>query len=159
MLFVLCSQVARTNGRGWGLFVKAPLKKGAFIIEYVGELISMEEFHRRINDTMRKNEEMNYYYMTMDSNRMIDAAPKGMQIHFYLQIKESKIISVSSRQCFPFHEPFVRSELRDPEVDGERRHEGRPLHDGGHPGQHGANVQLPVGDGGRRQKALSVRSP
>lgn len=70
-------QVARTNGRGWGLFLKAPLKKGAFIIEYVGELISMEEFHRRINDTMRKNEEMNYYYMTMDSNRMIDAGPKG----------------------------------------------------------------------------------
>ena len=42
------SQVSRTPSRGWGLFIKNDIKKGQFIIEYVGELITMEEFHRRL---------------------------------------------------------------------------------------------------------------
>ena len=51
--------------------------KGTFIIEYVGELITMSEFHDRIERSRLRKEEHNYYYMTMDGNRMIDAGPKG----------------------------------------------------------------------------------
>ena len=43
-----------TNGRGWGLFIKEPVKKGQFIIEYVGELITMDEFKRRISDNNKR---------------------------------------------------------------------------------------------------------
>ena len=47
-------KVAMTNGRGWGLFIKEPVKKGQFIIEYVGELITMDEFKRRISDNNKR---------------------------------------------------------------------------------------------------------
>lgn len=63
-------------GRGWGLKSLAPIKKGQFIIEYVGELIDSEEYQRRIKKMHEKKEE-NYYFMTVDGDRMIDAGPKG----------------------------------------------------------------------------------
>ena len=44
-----------TNGRGWGLFIKEPVKKGQFIIEYVGELITMAEFYHRIEQSRQEN--------------------------------------------------------------------------------------------------------
>ena len=62
---------------GWGLTLHEDVKKGTFIIEYVGELITMAEFHSRIERSTLRNEEHNYYYMTMDGCRMIDAGPKG----------------------------------------------------------------------------------
>ena len=49
-MFLIGMQVAMTNGRGWGIFIKEPIKKGSFIIEYVGELITMDEFKKRISD-------------------------------------------------------------------------------------------------------------
>ncbi|QQP48669.1 Uncharacterized protein FKW44_009049 [Caligus rogercresseyi] len=73
-------RVSQTDSRGWGLFVDQAMKKGRFIIEYVGELITMDEFRNRLRKCSPENEdgeEENYYYMTMDSNRMIDAGPKG----------------------------------------------------------------------------------
>ena len=51
-----------TNGRGWGLFIKEPVKKGSFIIEYVGELITMDEFKKRISDNI-KRKVRNYGYI------------------------------------------------------------------------------------------------
>jgi hypothetical protein len=75
-------EVARTNGRGWGLYIKDDVKQGNFIIEYVGELITMEEFKQRSNDSAKKDIETNFYYMTMDSSRMIDAGPKGNSARF-----------------------------------------------------------------------------
>lgn len=89
----------RTSARGWGLSTLADLKqgmkkitnyyflrclvlmkillfKGDFIIEYVGEVIDEVEFQRR----MTRKEEMrdeNYYFLTLDKDRMIDAGPKG----------------------------------------------------------------------------------
>lgn len=49
-MIIIVIQVAMTNGRGWGIFIKEPIKKGSFIIEYVGELITMDEFKKRISD-------------------------------------------------------------------------------------------------------------
>lgn len=70
-------KVQRTPTRGWGLYVFNDVKKGDFLIEYVGELITMDEFRRRIEQSIERKEEQNYYYMTMDSQRMLDAGPRG----------------------------------------------------------------------------------
>ena len=53
-MFLIGMEVAMTNGRGWGLFIKEPVKKGSFIIEYVGELITMDEFKKRISDNIKR---------------------------------------------------------------------------------------------------------
>ena len=69
------------EGRGWGLRSSHPIKKGQFVIEYVGELITMEEYRKRMAVDQLAGQE-NYYYLTIDSNRMIDAGPKGNLARF-----------------------------------------------------------------------------
>lgn len=65
-----------TDGRGWGLKVLEHVTQGQFVIEYVGEVIDEAEYRLRIElKKERKNE--NYYFLTIDNNRMIDAEPKG----------------------------------------------------------------------------------
>ncbi|XP_065214997.1 uncharacterized protein NSD [Planococcus citri] len=66
----------RTDKRGWGLKTLVDIKKGDFIIEYVGEMIDEEEYKKRVG-AMYKNLEENYYFLTIDNNRMLDAGPKG----------------------------------------------------------------------------------
>jgi len=36
--------IRHTRQRGWGLFLEESVKKGDFVIEYVGELISTAEY-------------------------------------------------------------------------------------------------------------------
>ncbi|CAK1594383.1 unnamed protein product [Parnassius mnemosyne] len=71
----------RTPHRGWGLKTLEDIKAGQFVIEYVGELIDEEEFKRRM---VRKHEirDENYYFLTLDKERMIDAGPKGNLARF-----------------------------------------------------------------------------
>ncbi|XP_069362911.1 uncharacterized protein [Maniola hyperantus] len=71
----------RTPHRGWGLKTLEDIKAGQFVIEYVGELIDEEEFRRRMR---RKHEvrDENFYYLTLDKERMIDAGPKGNLARF-----------------------------------------------------------------------------
>ncbi|XP_029047985.2 histone-lysine N-methyltransferase NSD2 isoform X2 [Osmia bicornis bicornis] len=65
-----------TVGRGWGLRSLEPIKTGQFVIEYVGEVIDEAEYKRRLHRKKElKNE--NFYFLTIDNNRMIDAEPKG----------------------------------------------------------------------------------
>lgn len=65
-----------TADRGWGLKTLDRIKEGHFVIEYVGELIDeMEYKHRLQRKKETKNED--YYFLTLDSNRIIDAEPKG----------------------------------------------------------------------------------
>ena len=61
-------QVLRSDGRGWGLKSPDTIKKGEFVVEYVGELISMAEYRRRMAVNQEEKEE-NYYYLSIDSNR------------------------------------------------------------------------------------------
>ena len=49
---------------------------GDFIIEYVGEMIDEDEYKRRV-DIMHTKSEDNYYFLTIDNQRMLDAGPKG----------------------------------------------------------------------------------
>ncbi|XP_063369340.1 uncharacterized protein LOC134657707 [Cydia amplana] len=74
-------QAYRTPHRGWGLRTLQDIKQGQFVIEYVGELIDMEEFRRRM---CRKHEirDENFYFLTLDKERMIDAGPKGNLARF-----------------------------------------------------------------------------
>ena len=46
--------------------------QGEFVIEYVGEIIDNSEYENR-----RKEHIGSYYYLTLDSERMIDARRKG----------------------------------------------------------------------------------
>ncbi|XP_032662597.1 histone-lysine N-methyltransferase NSD2 isoform X2 [Odontomachus brunneus] len=65
-----------TTGRGWGLKSLEDIKAGQFVIEYVGEVIDEAEYKRRLHRKKElKNE--NFYFLTIDNNRTIDAEPKG----------------------------------------------------------------------------------
>lgn len=55
--------------------------QGQFVIEYVGELIDEAEYKRRVRK-MHERKEDNYYFLTIDTNRMIDAGPKGNLARF-----------------------------------------------------------------------------
>ncbi|XP_041985155.1 protein PF14_0175-like [Aricia agestis] len=71
----------RTPHRGWGLRCLEDIKAGQFVIEYVGELLDEAEFQRRMR---RKHEvrDENFYFLTLDKERMIDAGPKGNLARF-----------------------------------------------------------------------------
>ncbi|CAG2058155.1 unnamed protein product [Timema podura] len=66
----------KTDGRGWGLKTLADIHKGDFIIEYVGEVIDESEYKHRI-DNKHNEKDQNFYFLTIDKDRMIDAGPKG----------------------------------------------------------------------------------
>ncbi|XP_072515394.1 histone-lysine N-methyltransferase NSD3 isoform X3 [Salminus brasiliensis] len=70
------TEVIKTSGRGWGLKTKQDLKKGDFVMEYVGELIDLEECRQRISHA-NKNHITNFYMLTLTKDRVIDAGPKG----------------------------------------------------------------------------------
>ena len=74
-------QVLRSDGRGWGLKSPDTIKKGEIVVEYVGELISMAEYRRRMAVNQEEKEE-NYYYLSIDSNRYGGNNP---QRHYYPQ--------------------------------------------------------------------------
>lgn len=71
----------KTESRGWGLRAVQDIKKGSFVIEYVGELIDEAECEARIK-TMIENNESNFYFLTIDRETIIDAGPKGNLARF-----------------------------------------------------------------------------
>ncbi|CAH2097203.1 unnamed protein product [Euphydryas editha] len=71
----------RTPHRGWGLKTLVDIKAGQFVIEYVGELLDEAEFRRRMRRKHDVRDE-NFYFLTLDKERMIDAGPKGNYARF-----------------------------------------------------------------------------
>lgn len=69
-------EAVKTGDRGWGLRTLVDIKKGEFVNEYVGELISEEECKRRL-ELSYENDVTNFYFLTLDKDRVIDAGPKG----------------------------------------------------------------------------------
>ncbi|VVC28087.1 Hypothetical protein CINCED_3A006750 [Cinara cedri] len=65
-----------TKDKGWGLKTLENIKEGSFVIEYVGDVIDEDEFQKRCLEMQRRNEQ-NYYFLTIDNSRMIDAGPRG----------------------------------------------------------------------------------
>lgn len=75
-----------TVGRGWGLRTLEPIADGKFVVEYVGEVIDEAEYKRRLHHKKElKNE--NFYFLTIDQSRMIDAEPKGNLSRFMSKIR------------------------------------------------------------------------
>ncbi|XP_008576414.1 PREDICTED: histone-lysine N-methyltransferase, H3 lysine-36 and H4 lysine-20 specific isoform X2 [Galeopterus variegatus] len=74
-------EIFRTLQRGWGLRTKTDIKKGEFVNEYVGELIDEEECRSRIRYA-QEHDITNFYMLTLDKDRIIDAGPKGNYARF-----------------------------------------------------------------------------
>ncbi|XP_061089973.1 histone-lysine N-methyltransferase NSD2 [Conger conger] len=74
-------EIFRTLARGWGLRGIHDIKKGEFVNEYVGEMIDEEECRARIKHA-QENDICNFYMLTLDKDRIIDAGPKGNQARF-----------------------------------------------------------------------------
>ncbi|XP_072517502.1 histone-lysine N-methyltransferase, H3 lysine-36 specific isoform X2 [Salminus brasiliensis] len=74
-------EIFRTLSRGWGLRCSHDIKKGEFVNEYVGEVIDEEECRARIRHA-QENDIGNFYMLTLDKDRIIDAGPKGNQARF-----------------------------------------------------------------------------
>ncbi|PAA63624.1 hypothetical protein BOX15_Mlig026212g1, partial [Macrostomum lignano] len=70
--------VFKTNqgGRGWGLKAMQDIAKGEFVNEYVGDLIDEEEAKKRLS-WAHDHGVTNFYMLTLDKGRIIDAGPKG----------------------------------------------------------------------------------
>ncbi|XP_056134541.1 histone-lysine N-methyltransferase NSD3 [Lampris incognitus] len=75
------TEVMKTEGRGWGLRTNQALKKGEFVMEYVGEVIDSEECQQRIKRA-HENHVTNFYMLTLTKDRVIDAGPKGNSSRF-----------------------------------------------------------------------------
>ncbi|XP_051534230.1 histone-lysine N-methyltransferase, H3 lysine-36 specific-like [Myxocyprinus asiaticus] len=74
-------EIFRTLSRGWGLRCLHDIKKGDFVNEYVGEVIDEEECRARIKYA-QENDIGNFYMLTLDKDRIIDAGPKGNEARF-----------------------------------------------------------------------------
>lgn len=71
----------RTEHVGWGLKTTQDIKKGDFVIEYVGELIDEAECNRRMEIKMDKGD-TTFYFLTIDKERIIDAGPAANHARF-----------------------------------------------------------------------------
>jgi len=83
--FQRCQQVdcvpLKTAHCGWGLKTRQAIKKGDFVIEYVGELIDETTCRKRINDYHDQGIS-DYYFLVIDKDNIIDAYPKGNASRF-----------------------------------------------------------------------------
>ncbi|XP_038070520.1 histone-lysine N-methyltransferase NSD2-like [Patiria miniata] len=70
------SRPEKMGKRGWGLMSHVDIKKGDFVNEYVGELVDEEECRERIRQA-HDNNICDFYFLTLDKDRIIDAGPKG----------------------------------------------------------------------------------
>ena len=68
--------IRRTGKKGHGLFTKQALRKGEFIVEYVGEVLHEDEYRARKNRYEAEGKR-HYYFMTLSSSETIDAAERG----------------------------------------------------------------------------------
>lgn len=69
-------KVVETSNRGHGCVSTKDLKEGDLIIEYVGEVIDKQEYANRMQ-SLRERGEGNFYFLALNSDRIIDAASKG----------------------------------------------------------------------------------
>lgn len=66
----------RCGKKGFGLQVLENVPCGTFIIEYVGEVLDMKEHNARQQEYAQRGQS-HFYFMTLNSNEVIDACVKG----------------------------------------------------------------------------------
>ncbi|KAL1506251.1 hypothetical protein ABEB36_005647 [Hypothenemus hampei] len=64
-----------TEDKGWGVRTKEPIKQGEFILEYVGEVVSDQEFKERMNSIYVND--THHYCLHLDSGLVIDGHRMG----------------------------------------------------------------------------------
>ena len=57
--------------RGWGIRCSQPIKAGDFIMEYIGEVLSMDLFKKRMNE--KYCQDLHHFCLNIDSSCVIDA--------------------------------------------------------------------------------------
>lgn len=73
--------IFKTEKKGYGLIATSDIPAGAFIMEYVGEVLNSEQFEKRAN-YYSKQINSGHYFMTLSSDYTIDATRKGNLARF-----------------------------------------------------------------------------
>ncbi|MDP2439525.1 MAG: SET domain-containing protein-lysine N-methyltransferase [archaeon] len=68
-----------TESKGWGLRAEEAIPAGSFIIEYVGEVISLEDSIQRMTED---GDARHHYFMSLNNGSCIDASRKGNRSRF-----------------------------------------------------------------------------
>ncbi|XP_030042200.1 histone-lysine N-methyltransferase ASH1L isoform X2 [Microcaecilia unicolor] len=78
--WVQCLERFRAEGKGWGIRTKESLKAGQFIIEYLGEVVSEQEFRNRMIEQYHNHND--HYCLNLDSGMVIDSYRMGNEARF-----------------------------------------------------------------------------
>lgn len=70
-----------TGGRGWGLKATKDIENGDFVVEYIGEVLSMEMVRERLKASEERNVS-NFYFLTLGKDLIIDASAKSNYARF-----------------------------------------------------------------------------
>lgn len=74
-------EVFDADKKGYGVRARAPLKEGAFVYEYIGEVIGEDEFRQRMV-LYDESKIKHFYFMMLTHNAFIDATKKGSLARF-----------------------------------------------------------------------------
>lgn len=75
MQYAECT-VFRTEKKGFGVHVVRSIQPGAFIMEYIGEVLDGDQFEKRAAEYSKLGNE-HYYFMALRSDAIIDATTRG----------------------------------------------------------------------------------
>ncbi|KAM9737844.1 histone-lysine N-methyltransferase ASH1L isoform 1-T3 [Menidia menidia] len=78
--WVQCLERFRAEGKGWGIRTKETLRSGQFIIEYLGEVVSEQEFRSRMMEQYFSHS--GQYCLNLDSGMVIDSYRMGNEARF-----------------------------------------------------------------------------
>ncbi|NWU52687.1 ASH1L methyltransferase, partial [Dromas ardeola] len=78
--WVQCLERFRAEEKGWGIRTKEPLRAGQFIIEYLGEVVSEQEFRNRMIEQYHNHSD--HYCLNLDSGMVIDSYRMGNEARF-----------------------------------------------------------------------------
>ncbi|XP_023265672.1 histone-lysine N-methyltransferase ASH1L-like isoform X2 [Seriola lalandi dorsalis] len=78
--WVQCLERFRAEGKGWGIRTKETLRSGQFIIEYLGEVVSEQEFRSRMMEQYFSHS--GHYCLNLDSGMVIDSYRMGNEARF-----------------------------------------------------------------------------
>uniref|UniRef100_A0A8C5PI26 ASH1 like histone lysine methyltransferase n=1 Tax=Leptobrachium leishanense TaxID=445787 RepID=A0A8C5PI26_9ANUR len=78
--WVQCLERFRAEGKGWGIRTKEALKSSQFIIEYLGEVVSEQEFRNRMIEQYHNHND--HYCLSLDSGMVIDSYRMGNEARF-----------------------------------------------------------------------------
>ena len=71
-----------TDKKGYGLMAANDIKENSFLIEYVGEIISLKELQHRCVVYANENQQ-HFYFMSYQNNSYIDSTKKGNLSRFF----------------------------------------------------------------------------